>query len=91
MSVKAPWPPDQVEALNRFQACEWVHPFTCGQRDRATHPTITNGDFGVLIATENGWICPDCDYTQDWAHAHMLSAPPDPFADWRRELKEDSK
>jgi len=22
----------------------------------------------MLIATENGWICPVCDYKQDWAH-----------------------
>jgi hypothetical protein len=21
-----------------------------------------------LVATVNGWICPTCDYTQDWAH-----------------------
>lgn len=21
-----------------------------------------------LIATENGWICPVCDYTQNWSH-----------------------
>jgi len=24
-----------------------------------------------LIATENGWICPVCDYKQDWAHNFM--------------------
>ena len=24
-----------------------------------------------LIATENGWICPVCDYTQNWAHNFM--------------------
>lgn len=23
----------------------------------------------VLVATVNGWICPTCDYTQNWAHA----------------------
>ena len=23
----------------------------------------------ALVATVNGWICPTCDYTQDWAHA----------------------
>ena len=25
----------------------------------------------VLIATPDGWICPSCDYTQDWAHGFM--------------------
>jgi hypothetical protein len=24
-----------------------------------------------LIATENGWICPVCDYKQGWAHSFM--------------------
>jgi len=24
-----------------------------------------------LIATESGWICPVCDYKQDWAHNFM--------------------
>jgi hypothetical protein len=24
-----------------------------------------------LIATENGWICPVCDYKQNWAHNFM--------------------
>lgn len=26
-----------------------------------------------LVATINGWICPTCDYTQDWAHEFMAS------------------
>jgi hypothetical protein len=26
-----------------------------------------------LVATLGGWICPTCDYTQDWAHAHMAN------------------
>jgi len=24
-----------------------------------------------LIATENGWICPVCDYKQNWPHSFM--------------------
>ena len=24
-----------------------------------------------LIATENGWLCPVCGYTQNWAHSFM--------------------
>lgn len=24
-----------------------------------------------LIATENGWICPVCNYKQNWAHTFM--------------------
>lgn len=25
-----------------------------------------------LIATEKGWVCPVCDYTQNWAHDFMV-------------------
>lgn len=25
----------------------------------------------ILIATEDGWICPACDYKQKWAHGFM--------------------
>ena len=32
-----------------------------------------------LIATEKGWICPVCDYKQDWAHLHMLNELIKPF------------
>jgi hypothetical protein len=88
--MKAPWTPQQVAALNRYQASGFAHPFTCGNRSRDTHPTIANGDFGVLVATEYGWKCPDCDYTQDWAHDGMLNEPIDPLAEWQKDIDEKS-
>ena len=35
------------------------------------------GDYGQLVATPNGWVCPvpGCDFTQDWAHAAMFMEP----------------
>lgn len=51
---------DQVESLNGYQNCGRWHPFTC--------PCGA----GSLTATENGWICDSCDYTQDWAHQFMV-------------------
>ena len=42
-----------------------VHRYTCGKR--ANHPVMA-GDKAVLVPTVNGWICPFCDYKQDWAH-----------------------
>jgi len=44
-----------------------------------THATHGNegGDIGVLIATVEGWVCPHCDYRQDWAHA-LMAEPSDP-------------
>jgi hypothetical protein len=63
VSIKAPWTPEQVAALNAYQALGYVHEFTCPGHD---------GDGSrVLVATGAGWICPSCDYTQDWAHDAM--------------------
>lgn len=77
------WTPEQVAKLNEWQACPWVHPFTCGgDRGDAAHRAYAaehGGDFGQLFATVDGWICPVCDYRQTWAHRFMFSgAPPDP-------------
>lgn len=59
--IRAPFTPQQVAHLNEFQQCPRVHPFTCGG--------CSNRD--GLVATVDGWICPDCDYMQDWAHDFM--------------------
>jgi len=75
--------PEQVVRLWRYQFGPWdfhgpfstqMHPFTCGNRD--DHPEIA-GDKGVLVPTTRGWICPICDYTQDWAHDFMMRKPND--------------
>lgn len=53
--------PEQVTALNEYQAEGTTHPFTCAH------------GHGTLVATVRGWICPYCDYTQDWAHDFMFN------------------
>ncbi len=75
--LKAPWTPEQVEALNRYQSSGFVHEFTCG----GDHPGSR-----VLLATTEGWRCPTCDSRQDWAHRAMLEMPKDPFEalGWKR-------
>jgi hypothetical protein len=65
--IMKPFTPDQVEWLNRFQNDGRFHPFTCG----------CDGCRSVLVATEEGWVCPDCDYTQDWAHGFMAQERPE--------------
>ena len=78
--------PEQVSYLWRHQFGPWrsfgskdeslplrMHPFTCG--NRSDHPVVA-GDKGVLVPTVRGWICPFCDYTQDWAHGFMKGATP---------------
>jgi hypothetical protein len=59
VKVTAPFTESQVISLNRFQTCGRVHPFTCGK---------CRSD---LVAATDGWHCPTCDYTQDWAHDFM--------------------
>lgn len=67
--IRTPFSADQVAAMNRFQTAGSFHPFTCGNDSR----------HAVLVATEAGWKCPDCDYTQDWAHQFMAADLPSPF------------
>lgn len=75
---RAPWTAEQVEALNEYQRLGYAHEFTCGNDH--------DGD-RVLVATRDGWRCPSCDYTQDWAHEGMADKarhPRDPLAHWKR-------
>lgn len=74
MAIKAPWTPEQVAALNAYQALGFVHEFTCLEDH--------GPDSRVLVAATDGWICPSCDYTQDWAHDAMADIerhPPNPM------------
>ena len=66
-TIRAPWSSGQVAALNAFQECGGMHPFTCGNLH-------ASGQSPVLEASSSGWFCPDpaCDYRQDWAHAFMV-------------------
>jgi hypothetical protein len=67
--ITAPWAPEQVEGLSRWQADPNKHPYTCPHRKDGEHRYSPEGhDFGVLVPTPGGWVCIDCDYTQDWAH-----------------------
>lgn len=72
--IHAPFGPEQVEQLNRYQEMGMMHPFTC-PRDHRQQTKLT--------ATPEGWVCGHgygyrpvdliCDYTQDWAHAFMAN------------------
>ena len=56
--------PEQIAALNRQQHSGQVHPYTCGS-GRRTDADHLDGE-GVLVATEDGWVCPYCDYRQGY-------------------------
>jgi hypothetical protein len=50
-----PWSVEQVECLKRRQDDDNFHQYTCGNDSRH-----------VLVPTTDGWVCPECDYKQDW-------------------------
>lgn len=57
--IVAPWDDHTVQCLNKFQHGP-MHPFTCGFDTRH-----------VLVATNDGWVCPFDDYRQNWAMKWM--------------------
>lgn len=80
----APWTDEEVKRLNEYQQHEYFHPFTCPYRDNDKHYM----NEGTLIATNNGWVCPFCDYTQNWAHDGMLKTLPTPLRSYTSKGKE---
>jgi hypothetical protein len=71
-TITAPWTEEQVENLNKRQERHDIHPYTCGR----------DGCGGVLVATEDGWVCPNCDYNQKWAHSVDGEGMIDPYDVW---------
>lgn len=67
--IKAPWAVEQIKALNLYQKSNLLHPYTCGGNRKDTNHI--DGE-GILVATENGWVCPYCDYKQDWVSANLM-------------------
>lgn len=65
------WSEEEVKSLNAWQKCgHIVHPsFTCSNPDHHDDK-IENR---ILVATNQGWVCPGCSYTQNWAHDFMLT------------------
>lgn len=60
MKIYAPFTDAEVSALNAYQESGDGHPLTC-----------MCGDHIPLIATNDGWVCKNCAYTQNWAVAWM--------------------
>lgn len=52
----APFTPDQQARLREWQTSGLAHPYTCPND-------------GEVLAPLFVWVCPVCDYTQDWAHS----------------------
>jgi hypothetical protein len=61
--------PEEVERLNKEQKRNDRHPYTCDRKAKECEVNQKPRDHekdGVLIATENGWICPCGKYKQDY-------------------------
>lgn len=54
------WNEKEVEALNWLQTCGIVPPYLC--RGDQSIPFCKH----PLLATENGFVCRNCSYTQSW-------------------------
>lgn len=74
-TIKAPFTDEQVEKLNNFQLNSKYHPFTCGSPEEITECKRAKNEGetfeekqGILIATNDGWVCPCGKYKQNWAH-----------------------
>jgi hypothetical protein len=72
--LQAPWNDDQVASLNKYQQCDHWHPFTCSH-----HHT--------LVAVFHGWVCPNCEYTQNWCHDFMANWKWKDHADQMEKIK----
>jgi hypothetical protein len=59
----SPWSDEEVKSLNECQQFGYCHSFTCGGENCNNN----------LIATNNGWMCKNCDYTQNWAYKWMTN------------------
>lgn len=80
--INAPFSDEQVILLNQYQSIE-PHPFTCCSPENISEclraskeidgQIIDGVSEGILVATNEGWICPCGKYTQDWAYKKMLS------------------
>lgn len=63
---------DEIASFDAYQAAGFMHPFTCGNKDRRGEFPHPNGGDDVLVAMFDGLYCPSCNYCQGWAHPWML-------------------
>jgi len=74
--IYTPWSIEFVAKLNKYQTNRERHPYTCGSGNRSNidHRVYAykykQDDYGILVATVDGWYCPvpNCKYKQNWAY-----------------------
>lgn len=83
---------DIVANLWKYQLGGKMHPFTCANRGDGHHRVI-GSDLGMLIPTVKGWICPFCNYVQDWSHDFMADGSANDIPDllWSKAMSKVRK
>ena len=74
-TFNSPFTDEQVEKLNTFQNnSQGCHPFTCCSPDSISGclRRSVKEEEGILIASNDGWVCPCGEYKQDWAWKFMI-------------------
>jgi hypothetical protein len=59
-TVNAPWTEEQMKILDDWQFNVQNHPYTCLEGH-------------TLYVSRDGFVCPICEYTQDWCYAYHFS------------------
>lgn len=67
--IHTPFSNEQVENINNYQTKGSYHPFTCCGDNGCDRNKQEN--HGILIAKNEGLICPCGKYKQDWVHSFM--------------------
>lgn len=60
----------RLDELNASQKSRQFHPYTCGFN--RTDEYHLDGE-GILVATEEGWMCPYCTYRQPFRNEMNIS------------------
>jgi len=79
--IEAPFTDEQVRNINDFQNGGNRHPFTCCSPEEITECTragkMVDGKYvqgtsgGLLIASNDGMVCPCGEYEQHWVYKIM--------------------
>ena len=79
-TIHAPWAPDDIQRLNERQ---WdighdpgAPPIVCINAHDGLH-NPWGGILGLMVATQDGWVCTDCAYTLTEATIHETAAEAD--------------
>ena len=89
--IQAPFTEDQVKRLNEYQRDGRSHPYTCGgNRSDEAHRRYAKEhgalDYGILVATVDGGVCPVCNYRQSWGHTSPIHAGKPTIPDLLKEM-----